>query len=171
LQWIDTTRKLININGNTDTNIHSVNCNEFSWRKYSLDIYRGNYSGKKILKIQKIWCPVIYTNRITDRINSIGKLLTLFIISITKGITNRKFHRYFLESSKIVHFQIALLITVLYRQNHWRVEVISVIWRISKKFWLNWKFKLNITYGITDGLKSRQWYLVVSEKILIKLII
>jgi len=51
----------------------------------------------------------------------VGKLLTPFIMSITKGITNRKFRRYFPESSEIVHFSIALLITVLYRQNHRRI--------------------------------------------------
>jgi hypothetical protein len=42
----------------------------------------------------------------------VGKLLTLFIMSITKGITNEKFRRYFPESSETVHFSIALLITV-----------------------------------------------------------
>jgi hypothetical protein len=52
----------------------------------------------------------------------VGKLLTPFIMSITKGITNRKFRRCFPESSETVHFSIALLITVLYRQNHKRIE-------------------------------------------------
>jgi hypothetical protein len=42
-------------------------------------------------------------------------------------------------------------------------KVIGVIWRVSENFWVNWKFKLNITYEITDGLKSRWWYLAVSE--------
>jgi len=46
-------------------------------------------------------------------------------MSITKGITNEKFHRYFPESSKTVHFLIALLITVPYRQNHRRIEKLS----------------------------------------------
>jgi len=45
----------------------------------------------------------------------VGKLWTLFIMSITKGITNEKLRRYFPESSGIVHFPIALLLTVLYR--------------------------------------------------------
>jgi hypothetical protein len=48
--------------------------------------------------------------------NSVGKtvdkLLTLFIMSITKGITNGKFRQYFPESFRTVHFSIALLITV-----------------------------------------------------------
>jgi len=48
--------------------------------------------------------------------NSVGKivskLLTLFIMSITKGISNEKFCRYFQESSRTVYFLIALLITV-----------------------------------------------------------
>jgi hypothetical protein len=49
----------------------------------------------------------------------VGKLWTLFIMSITKGITDGIFHRYFLKSSRTVHFPIAPLIVVLYRQNHW----------------------------------------------------
>jgi len=52
----------------------------------------------------------------------VGKLWTLFIMSITKGITDRKFCRYFTESSGTIHFPIALLITALYKQNHWRIE-------------------------------------------------
>jgi hypothetical protein len=48
-------------------------------------------------------------------------------MSITKGITNEKFHWYFPESSGTVHFLIALLITVLYRQNHRRIEKSSVL--------------------------------------------
>jgi hypothetical protein len=45
---------------------------------------------------------------------SVGKLWTLFIMSITKGITDGIFRRYFPESSKTVHFPIVLLIVVLY---------------------------------------------------------
>jgi len=48
----------------------------------------------------------------------VGKLWTLFIMSITKGITDGIFHRYFPESSRTIHFSIALLIIVLYRQCH-----------------------------------------------------
>jgi hypothetical protein len=43
-------------------------------------------------------------------------------MSITKRITNEKFRQYFSESSGTVHFPIALLITILYRQNHRRIE-------------------------------------------------
>jgi hypothetical protein len=43
-------------------------------------------------------------------------------------------------------------------------KVIGVICQFSKKVWLNYNFKLNITDGITDRLKSRQWYLAISEK-------
>jgi hypothetical protein len=83
--------------------------------------------GKIIIKTkQKKWQRAIFTNGITDGINSVGKLWTLFIMSITKGITNEKFHRYFPESSGTVHFSIVLLITVLYRQNHWWIEKSSV---------------------------------------------
>jgi len=45
-----TTRKLINTNGNTEGIFSSVNVNGFYRRKYSLGIYRGNYSRKKIIK-------------------------------------------------------------------------------------------------------------------------
>jgi hypothetical protein len=58
---------------------------------------------------------------------TISKLWTLFIMSITKRITDGIFRRYFPESSGTVHFPIALLITVLYRQNHRRIEKSSVL--------------------------------------------
>jgi len=41
---------------------------------------------------------------------------------ITKGITDETFRRYFTESSETIHFPIALLINVLYRQNHRHIE-------------------------------------------------
>jgi hypothetical protein len=40
-------------------------------------------------------------------------------------------------------------------------KVVGVIW------WFSEKFKLNITDGITYGLKSRWWYLAVSENVLL----
>jgi hypothetical protein len=46
---------------------------------------------------------------------------------ITKGITHGTFRRYFIESSGAIHFSIALLITVFYRQNHQRIEKSSVL--------------------------------------------
>ena len=115
-------------------------------------------------------------------INSVGKLWTLFIISITKGIIDGIFRRYFPESSRTVHFPIALLIVVLYEQNHRRIEKSSVLFggflkknsinlnfsfkyyrrnhrRIEKSsvivggFWkLFTKLKLNIIDGFTDGI-------------------
>jgi hypothetical protein len=39
-------------------------------------------------------------------------------MSITKGITDGIFRQYFPESSRTIHFPIALLIIVLYGQNH-----------------------------------------------------
>jgi hypothetical protein len=67
--------------------------------------------------------------------NSIDKLWTLFIISITKGITDEIFRRYFSESSRTIHFPIALLIVVLYEQNHRRIEKSSVLFGgFLKKF-------------------------------------
>jgi len=47
-------------------------------------------------------------------------------MSITKRIINGKFRQYFLESSGIVHFPIALLIIIFYKQNHQRIEKSSV---------------------------------------------
>jgi hypothetical protein len=41
---------------------------------------------------------------------------------ITKGIIDGMFRRYFTENSGTIHFLIALLIIVLYRQNHRRIE-------------------------------------------------
>jgi hypothetical protein len=43
-------------------------------------------------------------------------------MSITKGITNGSFRWYFTESFGTIHFPNALLITVLYRKNHRRIE-------------------------------------------------
>jgi len=48
-------------------------------------------------------------------------------MSITKGITDRTFRRYFSESTGTIHFLIALLIIVLYRQNHRQIEKSSVL--------------------------------------------
>jgi hypothetical protein len=48
-------------------------------------------------------------------------------MSIKKGITNGNFRRYFPENSGTVHFLIALLITVLYRQNHRRIEKLLML--------------------------------------------
>jgi len=31
-------------------------------------------------------------------------------------------------------------------------KVISDIWEVFENFWFNWKFKLNITDGITDEM-------------------
>ena len=101
-----------------------------------------------------------FTNGITDKINTvgnsvrkiIGKLSTLFIMLITKEITDGTFRRYFSESSGTIHFPIVLLITVLYRKNHWWIE--NHLWylTVSENFWLNSKFKINIIDGITDRM-------------------
>jgi hypothetical protein len=60
-------------------------------------------------------------------------------MSITMGITNGKFCRYFSESSGTVHFPIALLIIVLYRQNHRRIEKSSMIFGGFLKFLIKLK--------------------------------
>jgi len=64
-------------------------------------------------------------------------------MSITKGITDEKFRRYFPESSRTVHFPIALFIVVLYRQNHRRIEKSSVLFGgfLNKSINLKFSFK------------------------------
>jgi hypothetical protein len=52
----------------------------------------------------------------------VGKLWTLSIISITKKITEGNFRRCFTKSFRTIYFPIALLIIVLYKQNHRRIE-------------------------------------------------
>ena len=119
LAILNIVRKLINTNENTDKNIPSINCSKFYRRKYFIGIHWKNYNGKKIKWSQKIRWHVIYINKITDGINFIGKiiskLLTMFIMSSTKRITNGKFCWYLLESSGIIYFPIVLLINILYR--------------------------------------------------------
>jgi hypothetical protein len=46
---------------------------------------------------------------------------------ITKRITDGTFRWYFTESSGTIHFPIALLIIVLYKQNHRRIEKSSML--------------------------------------------
>jgi len=48
-------------------------------------------------------------------------------MSVIKKITNEKFRWYFSKSSKTIHFRIAMLIIVLYRQNHRRIENLSML--------------------------------------------
>jgi hypothetical protein len=118
---------LINFQGILSTKIfHRYIPRELQWEK-------------KLKQSKKKWCHVIFTNEITDGINFVckfvGKLSTLFIMSITKRITDGIFHRYFPENFRTVHFPIALLIVVLYEQNHWRIEKLSVLFGdFLKKF-------------------------------------
>jgi len=101
-----TTRKLINTNGNTEGIFSSVNFRgilpteifpryiptELPWKKnlkqskkrMTCHFYQRNYR-------QKI-------SSVTSLGNFVGKLWTLFIMSITKEITDRIFRRYFPES-------------------------------------------------------------------------
>jgi hypothetical protein len=46
---------------------------------------------------------------------------------ITKGIIDGMFRQYFTENSGTIYFPIALLIIVLYRQNHWRIKKLLVL--------------------------------------------
>jgi hypothetical protein len=88
--------------------------------------------GKNIIDL-----PTELPTEFIPLVNSLVKLWTLFIMSITKGITDGNFCRYFPESSRTVHFSIALLIVVLYGQNHRRIEKSSVIvggfWKLFTK--------------------------------------
>jgi len=94
------------------------------------------YSEKKIIKTKQnnndvpflqMKLPMECILSVKSISKFIGKLWILFIMSITNGITNGKFCHYFPESSGTVHFLIALLITVLYRQNHRRIEKLLVL--------------------------------------------
>ena len=105
---------------------------------------------KKLKQSKKKWWHVIFYQRnyrwnffVGNSVGkSVDKLWTLFIMSITKGIIDGIFRRYFPESSRIVHLPIALLIVVIYGQNHWRTENASVLFGgFLKKF--NW-FKIFI---------------------------
>ena len=55
-------------------------------------------------------------------------------MSITKGVTDGKFRWYFPESSETIHITIALLITVLYRQNHRQIEKSSMFFDDFQKY-------------------------------------
>jgi hypothetical protein len=99
----------------TDKNISSVYTKGITVRKKI-----------KTKQKKKRW-RFIFTNGIYSVGKIFGKLWTLFIMSIIKGITDEKFRRYFPESSRTVHFPIALLIVVLYGQNHRRIENSSVL--------------------------------------------
>jgi len=105
--------------------------------KFSRDFTDGNIPsvytegitvGKKIKTKQKKNDDVSqFTNKFTDGTNSVGnsvgkfvgKLWTLFIMLITKGITDRKFRRYFPESKS---------------PTDWKG--VGVIWRFSEKIQL-----------------------------------
>jgi len=101
---------------------------DFTNRNIPSVFIKGITMGKIIIKTKQKKnddVPFLPTELPTEFIPSIksigkfiGKLWTLFIMSITKRINNGKFRRYFSESSGTVYFPIALLITVLYRQNY-----------------------------------------------------
>jgi hypothetical protein len=106
---------LININGNTE----------------------GITVEKKLKQSKKKWWRVIFINGINSVGKIIGKLWTLFIMSITKGITYRKFHQYFPESSKTVHFfNCTVNCCSLRTKSPTDWKVIGVIWWFSEKIQL-----------------------------------
>jgi len=129
--WYDTkntTRKLINTNGNTEGIFPSVNFRGILPTEiFPRYIPRELPREKKLKQNKKKWWHVIFTDGITDGICSVGdsvckfvgKLWTLFIMLITKGITDGKFRRYFPESKS---------------PTDWKV--VGVIWRFSEKIQL-----------------------------------
>ena len=108
----------------------------FYRQKYSLGIYRGTYNGKKNLnKAKKKTDNVPFLPTELPTVKSVGKLWTLFIMSITKWITDGIFRQNFPKCSRTVHLPIALLIVVLYGQNQRRIEKSSVLFgSFLKKF-------------------------------------
>ena len=130
-----TIRKLINTNRNTEGIFSSVNFRGILPTEiFPPYILRELPWEKKLKQSKKKWWRVIFTNRIPS-VNLLVKIWTLFIMSITKGITDEIVRRYFTESSRTVHFPIALLIVVLYGQNHRRIEKSSVLFGgFLKKF-------------------------------------
>jgi len=87
------------------------------------------------MNVFRLKSRAIFTNGITNGIDSvsnsvrkiIGKLSILFIMLIIKEITDGTFRWYFTESFETIHFPIALLITVFYRQNHQQIEKLLVL--------------------------------------------
>jgi hypothetical protein len=123
-------------------------------RKYRENIFVGKFSrdftdrnipsvytegitvGKKIKTKQKnddvsfllTELPTEFIPSVIPLVNpSINPLVNCEHCSITKRITNENFRRYFSESSRTVYFPIALLIVVLYGQNHLWIEKSSML--------------------------------------------
>ena len=104
---------MINTNGNTEGIFPSVNFRGILPTEiFSRYIPRELPWEKKLKQNKKKWWRVSFTNGITDGMTNgicsvgnsvgkfVGKLWTLFIILITKGITDGIFCRYFPESWK-----------------------------------------------------------------------
>jgi hypothetical protein len=101
-----TTRKLINTNGNTEGIFSSVNFRGILPTEIFPRYIPTELPWEKNLKQSKkrMTCHFYQRNyrrkipSVTSLGNSVGKLWTLFIMSITKEITDRIFRRYFPES-------------------------------------------------------------------------
>jgi hypothetical protein len=143
----NTTRKSININGNTKGIFSSVNF----WGILPMEIFprytpRELPWEKKLKQRKKMMMCHFYQRNYQRNLfcwsvgKSVGKLWTLFIMSIKNGITDEIFHRYFPESSRTVHFPIVLLIVVFYRKNHRRIKKSSVLFDGFLKNSINLKF-------------------------------
>jgi hypothetical protein len=117
-----TTRKLINTNGHTEGIFSSVNFRGILPTEIFPRCLPRELPWEKIkTKQKKMMTCHFYQRNYQQRISSVksigkfvGKLWTLFIMSIIKGIIDEIFRRYFSESSKTVHFLTAVLIVVLY---------------------------------------------------------
>ena len=133
--------------------------NFIDWNIFLVYIKRIIVGKFFFLKNKKIRWHVIYTNRINHVGKIIGKMFTSPWHCLSCQL-QREFSRehwnYSLSNCIINYYSLQTK-----SLTNWKV--IGVIWRVSENFWVNWKFKLNITDEITDGLKSRWWYLAVSE--------
>jgi len=112
---------------------------DFTDRNIPSVYIEGITMGKKLKQSKKnndvSFLPTGLPTEFIPSVNLLVKMWTLFIMSITKGITDGIVRRYFPESSRTVHFPIALLIVVLYGQNHRRIEKLSVLFGgFLKKF-------------------------------------
>jgi hypothetical protein len=137
------TRKLINTNRNTERIFPSVNFRGILPTKIFPRYILRELPWEQKLKQKKnddvsflpTELPTEFLSSVIPSINLLVKMWTLFIMSITKGITDGIVRRYFPESSKTVHFSITILIVVLYGQNHRRIEKSSVLFGgFLKKF-------------------------------------
>jgi len=137
-----TTRKSINTNKNTERIFPSVNFQGILLTEiFSRYIPRELQWEKKLKQNKKnndvSFLPTKFIPSVNSSVNcehcSLCQLQRESPMEFSVGIF--QFRRYFSESSRTIHFLIALLIVVLYGQNHWQIEKSSVLFGgFLKKF-------------------------------------